>query len=170
MGRLFATGRFERVVNLAAQAGVRYSLKNPHAYVQSNLVGFANLLEGCRHHGVKHFVFASSSSVYGANTKIPFSTHDPVNHPVRRMGPRGQSTGVGASREAARRASMRPAKISTASASAAKHTSPTRPCGSREAARAISQPSSAERPASRRSSSSCRSPYADRASRVNGSR
>lgn len=79
---LFAAHGFDAVVNLAAQAGVRYSLKNPHAYVQSNLVGFANLLEGCRHHGIKHFVYASSSSVYGANTKIPFSVHDPVNHPV----------------------------------------------------------------------------------------
>ena len=82
MEDLFAKGHFDAVINLAAQAGVRYSLKNPHAYVQSNIVGFANLLEGCRHHGVKHFVYASSSSVYGANTKIPFSTHDPVNHPV----------------------------------------------------------------------------------------
>jgi UDP-glucuronate 4-epimerase len=79
---LFEKGHFDAVINLAAQAGVRYSLKNPHAYVQSNIVGFANLLEGCRHHGVKHFVYASSSSVYGANTKIPFSVHDPVNHPV----------------------------------------------------------------------------------------
>jgi UDP-glucuronate 4-epimerase len=61
---------------------VRYSLKNPHAYVQSNIVGFANLLEGCRHNKVEHFVYASSSSVYGANTKIPFTVHDPVNHPV----------------------------------------------------------------------------------------
>lgn len=82
MEDLFEKGHFDAVINLAAQAGVRYSLKNPHAYVQSNLVGFANLLEGCRHHGVKHFVYASSSSVYGANTKIPFSVHDPVNHPV----------------------------------------------------------------------------------------
>jgi UDP-glucuronate 4-epimerase len=82
MEDLFEKGHFDAVINLAAQAGVRYSLKNPHAYVQSNLVGFANLLEGCRHHGIKHFVYASSSSVYGANTKIPFSVHDPVNHPV----------------------------------------------------------------------------------------
>ena len=82
MEDLFEKGHFDAVINLAAQAGVRYSLKNPHAYVQSNIVGFANLLEGCRHHGIKHFVYASSSSVYGANTKIPFSTHDPVNHPV----------------------------------------------------------------------------------------
>ncbi len=70
------------VVNLAAQAGVRYSLKNPHAYGHSNLTGFLNLLECCRHHAVEHLVFASSSSVYGANGKVPFSTHDPVNHPV----------------------------------------------------------------------------------------
>jgi UDP-glucuronate 4-epimerase len=82
MEDLFEKGHFDAVINLAAQAGVRYSLKNPHAYVQSNIVGFANLLEGCRHHSVKHFVYASSSSVYGANTKTPFSTHDPVNHPV----------------------------------------------------------------------------------------
>jgi UDP-glucuronate 4-epimerase len=82
MEDLFAAERFERVVNLAAQPGVRYSLKNPHAYVQTNLVGFANLLEGCRHNGVKHFVFASSSSVYGANTRMPFSVHDNVDHPV----------------------------------------------------------------------------------------
>jgi UDP-glucuronate 4-epimerase len=72
----------ERVVNLAAQAGVRYSLINPHAYVNTNLVGFANILEGCRHNGVRHLVFASSSSVYGANTKMPLSIHDNVDHPV----------------------------------------------------------------------------------------
>ena len=70
------------VVNLAAQAGVRYSLENPHAYVDSNLVGFVNLLECCRHHGVKHLVYASSSSVYGANTRMPFSVHHNVDHPV----------------------------------------------------------------------------------------
>lgn len=79
---LFAQHDFDVVVNLAAQAGVRYSLKNPHAYVDSNLVGFVNILEGCRHSKVKHLVFASSSSVYGANTKIPFSVHDNVDHPV----------------------------------------------------------------------------------------
>jgi UDP-glucuronate 4-epimerase len=72
----------ERVVNLAAQAGVRYSLINPHAYVDTNLVGFANILEGCRHNGVEHLVFASSSSVYGANTRMPLSVHDNVDHPV----------------------------------------------------------------------------------------
>ncbi|MGQ9684865.1 MAG: NAD-dependent epimerase [Thiobacillaceae bacterium] len=82
MEDLFARERFQRVINLAAQPGVRYSLKNPHAYVQTNLVGFANLLEGCRHSGVEHFVYASSSSVYGANTRMPFSVHDNVDHPV----------------------------------------------------------------------------------------
>jgi UDP-glucuronate 4-epimerase len=78
----FARHRPERVVNLAAQAGVRYSIENPMAYVQTNLVGFANLLEACRHHGVEHLVYASSSSVYGANTNMPFSVHDNVDHPV----------------------------------------------------------------------------------------
>jgi UDP-glucuronate 4-epimerase len=80
--KLFTEQRFDVVVNLAAQAGIRYSLKNPHAYVDSNLVGFTNILEGCRHAGVKHLVFASSSSVYGANTKMPFSVHDNVDHPI----------------------------------------------------------------------------------------
>jgi UDP-glucuronate 4-epimerase len=79
---LFQAHPVEVVVNLAAQAGVRYSLENPHAYVDSNLVGFVNLLECCRHHRVKHLVFASSSSVYGANTRMPFSVHDNVDHPV----------------------------------------------------------------------------------------
>ncbi len=79
---LFARHQFDAVVNLAAQAGVRYSLINPGSYVDTNLVGFANILEGCRHSGVKHLVFASSSSVYGANTKMPFSVHDNVDHPV----------------------------------------------------------------------------------------
>lgn len=82
MERLFAAERFNRVINLAAQAGVRYSLKNPHAYIQTNLVGFGNILEGCRHHGVEHLVYASSSSVYGANTHMPFSVHDNVDHPI----------------------------------------------------------------------------------------
>ena len=72
----------QRVVNLAAQAGVRYSLENPHAYVDTNLVGFTNILEGCRHNGVEHLVYASSSSVYGSNTRMPFSVHDNVDHPV----------------------------------------------------------------------------------------
>jgi UDP-glucuronate 4-epimerase len=80
--QLFAKERFDVVIHLAAQAGVRYSLQNPHAYVDSNLVGFVNVLEGCRHHGVQHLVYASSSSVYGANTKMPFSVHDNVDHPV----------------------------------------------------------------------------------------
>ena len=79
---LFRESTFDVVVNLAAQAGVRYSLTNPHAYVDSNLVGFVNILEGCRHGGVKHLVYASSSSVYGANTKMPFSVHHNVDHPV----------------------------------------------------------------------------------------
>jgi len=82
MEKLFQEYAFDAVVNLAAQAGVRYSLINPHSYVDTNLVGFVNLLEGCRHSGVKHFVYASSSSVYGANTKMPFSVHDNVDHPV----------------------------------------------------------------------------------------
>ncbi|NTU42002.1 MAG: NAD-dependent epimerase [Nitrospirales bacterium] len=80
--RLFETERFDCVVNLAAQAGVRYSLVNPYAYIDSNILGFLNVLEGCRHNGVKHLVFASSSSVYGANTKMPFSVHHNVDHPV----------------------------------------------------------------------------------------
>ena len=79
---LFRKGCFERVVNLAAQAGVRYSLINPHAYINSNILGFLNILEGCRHHGVKHLVYASSSSVYGANETMPFSVHDNVDHPL----------------------------------------------------------------------------------------
>ena len=79
---VFQRHRPERVVHLAAQAGVRYSLVNPHAYVDSNVVGFLNVLEGCRHHRVEHLVFASSSSVYGANTKLPFSVGDNVDHPV----------------------------------------------------------------------------------------
>lgn len=82
MAALFASERFDMVVNLAAQAGVRYSLENPHAYVDSNLVGFMNVLEGCRHNGIKHLVYASSSSVYGANTTVPFSEHHPADHPV----------------------------------------------------------------------------------------
>jgi len=82
MVSLFASERFDRVVNLAAQAGVRYSLINPHAYVDSNLTGFINILEGCRHNEVEHLVYASSSSVYGANTSMPFSVHDNVDHPV----------------------------------------------------------------------------------------
>lgn len=82
MTQLFAEAGFDLVAHMAAQAGVRYSLKNPYAYVDSNLVGFINVLEGCRHSKVKHLVFASSSSVYGANTKTPFSVHDNVDHPL----------------------------------------------------------------------------------------
>ena len=82
VNRAFATFRPQRVVNLAAQAGVRYSLQNPQAYVSSNLVGFVNILEACRHGGVEHLVYASSSSVYGANRKLPFAVEDAVDHPV----------------------------------------------------------------------------------------
>ncbi|HQX32772.1 MAG TPA: NAD-dependent epimerase [Dokdonella sp.] len=78
----FSEFKPQRVVNLAAQAGVRYSLENPHAYIDSNIVGFTNILEACRHGGVEHLVYASSSSVYGANRKLPFSVQDPVDHPV----------------------------------------------------------------------------------------
>jgi UDP-glucuronate 4-epimerase len=79
---VFAEFRPERVINLAAQAGVRYALENPRVYMDSNMTGFLNILEGCRHHGVEHLVFASSSSVYGANTQMPFSVHDNVDHPL----------------------------------------------------------------------------------------
>jgi UDP-glucuronate 4-epimerase len=82
MERLFRDGQFDVVVNLAAQPGVRYSIENPHAYIDSNIVGFTNILEGCRHNKVKHLIFASSSSVYGANTKLPFSVADNVDHPI----------------------------------------------------------------------------------------
>ena len=82
LSAIFKSQALDAVVNLAAQAGVRYSLVNPHAYVQSNLVGFVNILECCRHNQVRHLVFASSSSVYGANTRMPFSVHDNVDHPV----------------------------------------------------------------------------------------
>ncbi len=82
IAELFAKHKPNRVVNLAAQAGVRYSLENPHAYVDTNLVGFMNILEGCRHNDVEHLVYASSSSVYGSNTSMPFSVHDNVDHPV----------------------------------------------------------------------------------------
>jgi UDP-glucuronate 4-epimerase len=78
----FMTHKPQRVVNLAAQAGVRYSIENPMAYIESNIVGFAHILEGCRHHGVEHLVYASSSSVYGANTTMPFSVHHNVDHPL----------------------------------------------------------------------------------------
>ena len=79
---LFAGTEFDAVINLAAQAGVRYSLENPHAYIESNIVGFTNLLECCRHHKIKHLVYASSSSVYGMNGSMPFSVHDNVDHPM----------------------------------------------------------------------------------------
>lgn len=82
MATLFAEQKFDRVIHLAAQAGVRYSIENPMAYIDSNIVGTATILEGCRHNNVKHLVYASSSSVYGANKKIPFSTDDVVDHPV----------------------------------------------------------------------------------------
>jgi UDP-glucuronate 4-epimerase len=82
MTKLFESEQFEGVVNLAAQAGVRYSIENPLSYIDTNLVGFANILEGCRYNKVGHLVYASSSSIYGLNTKQPFSTHDEANHPV----------------------------------------------------------------------------------------
>ncbi len=82
MNELFGRHRFPGVVHLAAQAGVRYSVTNPHAYVESNVVGFQNVLEGCRHHGCGHLVYASTSSVYGGNTHMPFSVHDNVDHPL----------------------------------------------------------------------------------------
>lgn len=82
MEKLFAEHKFDKVVHLAAQAGVRYSIENPHAYIDSNIVGFTNILEGCRHNKVGHLVYASSSSVYGANESMPFSVHDNVDHPL----------------------------------------------------------------------------------------
>lgn len=82
IAKLFADEKFDKVIHLAAQAGVRYSITNPHAYADSNLVGFVNILEGCRHNAVQHLVYASSSSVYGGNAKMPFSEHDSVDHPV----------------------------------------------------------------------------------------
>ncbi|GAB5380348.1 MAG: NAD-dependent epimerase [Aliiglaciecola sp.] len=82
MEALFTEHKFDKVVHLAAQAGVRYSLENPHAYIDANIVGYMNILEGCRHNDVKHLVYASSSSVYGANESMPFSIHDNVDHPV----------------------------------------------------------------------------------------
>jgi UDP-glucuronate 4-epimerase len=86
MGALFAAHKFPFVVHLAAQAGVRYSLIDPHAYIDANITGFLNILEGCRHHGCRHLLYASSSSVYGANTRMPFSTGDNVDHPVSLYG------------------------------------------------------------------------------------
>lgn len=86
MEEVFRESAFQRVVHLAAQAGVRYSLEKPHVYIESNINGFLNILEGCRHAGVEHLVFASSSSVYGANTAMPFSEHGPASHPVSLYG------------------------------------------------------------------------------------
>jgi len=82
MGELFERERFQRVVHLGAQAGVRYSIQDPHSYIQSNVLGTLNVLEGCRHHGVEHLVYASTSSVYGASTRMPFSVHEPASHPL----------------------------------------------------------------------------------------
>ena len=101
-----------RVVNLAAQAGVRYSLNNPHAYIQINLVGFGNILEGCRHHGVEHLVYASSSSVYGANSRMPYSVHDNVDHPVSLYGQqKGQRADGAQLQPSLRPADYRPALL-----------------------------------------------------------
>ena len=86
MAALFAANRFSHVIHLGAQAGVRHSLVDPHAYVESNLVGFVNILEGCRHNGCRHLLYASSSSVFGANTRLPFSVHDNVDHPLNLYG------------------------------------------------------------------------------------
>jgi UDP-glucuronate 4-epimerase len=86
MERLFASEKFDKVVHLAAQAGVRYSIENPHSYIESNIVGTLHVLEGCRHNDVKHLVYASSSSVYGANTAMPFSIHQNVDHPLALYG------------------------------------------------------------------------------------
>ena len=83
---MFSAGRFDKVVHLAAQAGVRYSIENPHSYIESNIVGTLHILEGCRHNDVEHLVYASSSSVYGANTKMPFSIHENVDHPLALYG------------------------------------------------------------------------------------
>jgi UDP-glucuronate 4-epimerase len=82
LSEIFANNHIQAVIHLAAQAGVRYSLENPHAYIESNITGFLNILETCRLHNIRHLIYASSSSVYGANTRIPFSVHDPVDHPV----------------------------------------------------------------------------------------
>ncbi|MCW8397220.1 NAD-dependent epimerase [Legionella sp. PATHC038] len=82
MAQLFASHNFQRVIHLGAQAGVRYSIENPYVYIDSNLVGFLNILEGCRHHRIEHLSYASSSSVYGANESLPFSVHDNVDHPL----------------------------------------------------------------------------------------
>ena len=86
MDALFAKEKFDKVVHLAAQAGVRYSIENPHSYIESNIVGTLHVLEGCRHNDVEHLVYASSSSVYGANTTMPFSIHQNVDHPLALYG------------------------------------------------------------------------------------
>ena len=86
MDALFAEEKFDKVVHLAAQAGVRYSLENPHSYIESNIVGTLHVLEGCRHNNVEHLVYASSSSVYGDNTAMPFSIHQNVDHPLALYG------------------------------------------------------------------------------------
>jgi UDP-glucuronate 4-epimerase len=88
----FADHSFDRVIHLAAQAGIRYSLENPHSYVESNLVGFTNVLEACRHARVPHLTYASTSSVYGANTRMPFSEHDPADHPLQFYAPSGPTS------------------------------------------------------------------------------
>lgn len=86
MNQLFLDGKFDKVIHLAAQAGVRYSVENPHAYIDSNIVGFMNVLEGCRHHQVKHLIYASTSSVYGISERLPFSPHDDADHPISLYG------------------------------------------------------------------------------------
>ena len=86
MEALFASEQFDKVINLAAQAGVRYSIENPHSYIESNIVGMLHILEGCRHNNVEHLTYASSSSVYGANTTMPFSIHQNVDHPLALYG------------------------------------------------------------------------------------
>jgi len=92
MATLFAGGRFRRVVHLAAQAGVRHSLKDPHGYINSNVLGTLNVLEGCRHHGIEHLVYASTSAVYGASTRLPFSEHEPASHPLSLYGASKRAT------------------------------------------------------------------------------
>jgi UDP-glucuronate 4-epimerase len=92
IAELFAREKFQRVVHLGAQAGVRHSLQDPHSYISSNVVGTLNILEGCRHHGVEHLVYASSSSVYGASTRMPFSVHEPASHPLSLYGASKRAT------------------------------------------------------------------------------
>jgi UDP-glucuronate 4-epimerase len=92
IAELFSREKFQRVVHLGAQAGVRHSLQDPHSYISSNVVGTLNILEGCRHHGVEHLVYASSSSVYGASTRMPFSVHEPASHPLSLYGTSKRAT------------------------------------------------------------------------------